>query len=243
MRGEAPTSLQEDPQINVEVEARGVTVATTSRTPPREWWKKGTLPSPVLNPNPLYLIVSLVSVAEVEVDNVTTRALLDTGTTTNVMTLAYAKKLGLEPKPIMNLMKRKVTFSGVGNSCAVLKGYVEFNLQVPGVSCFNQDHVALLVKDESKFAKKIPFILGTRTLDCVVENLLESEEDKLSTTWKRAKVVCSLARKFQELGCHALDDEGELELKNHANLSNKGIPDLLSHRMHSQDRISPLAPT
>ena len=52
---------------------------------------------------------------------------------------------------------------------------IEFNLQVPGVSHFNQDHVALLPKDESKFAKKIPLILESRTLDCVVENLEESK--------------------------------------------------------------------
>ena len=89
------------------------------------------------------------------------------------------KKLGLEPQPITNLMKRKVTFNGVRNSCAVPKGYVEFNLQVPGVSCFNQDHVILLVKDKLKLTKKIRLILGTRNLDCVVENLLESEEDEL----------------------------------------------------------------
>ena len=110
-------------------------------------------------------------------------------------------------------------------SCAVPKGYVKFNLQVPGLSHFNQDHVALLVKDELK----IPLILRTRTLDCVVENILESEEDKVSTTWKGAKVVCSLARKFQELGCLALTNEAELELENHKCLSNKGVPDLLSH--------------
>ena len=115
-----------------------------------------------------------------------------------------------------------------GNSCAVPKGYIEFNLQVPGVSHFNQDHVTLLVKDKL-FAKKIPLILRTRTLDCVVENLLASEEVELSNTWKRAKMVHSLGRRFQELGCHALTDEGELELKNHKCLSNKGIPDLLSH--------------
>ena len=128
-------------------------------------------------------------------------------------------------------------FNGVGNSCAVPKGYVEFNLQVLGVSHFNQDHVALLVKDESKFAKKIPLIHGTRTLDCVVENLLESEEDELSTTWKRAKVVHSLARKFQELGCHVLNDGGELELERHdACLSNKDILDLLSHKEIIQPR-------
>ena len=90
-------------------------------------------------------------------------------------------------------------------------------------------HVTLLVKDELKFAKKIPLILRTRTLDCVVENLLESEEDELSTTWKRVKVVHSLARRLQELGCHALNNEGGLEVKNHKRLSNKGIPDLLSH--------------
>ena len=183
---------------------------------------------PVLNLNPLYSIVSPVSTAKVEVNDVTTRALLDTGTTTN-MTLTHAKKLGLEPQPITNLTKRKVTFNGVRNFCAVPKGYVEFNLQVPGVSNFNQDHVTLLVKDESKFTKKIPLILETRTLDSVVENLLESEEDELSTTWKRAKVVHSLARRFQELGCHTLTDEDELELENHKCLSNKGIPDLLSH--------------
>ena len=137
-------------------------------------------------------------------------------------------------------------FSGVGNSCAVPKGYVEFNLQVLGVSHFNQDNVTLLVKDESRFTKKIPLTLGARTLDCVVENLLESEEDKLSTTWMRAKVVCSLAIKFQELGCHALNDEGELELMNHVCLFNKGVPDLLSHEeivCTPKMEYLPLAPT
>ena len=232
--------------MNIKVEARGVTVATTSRTQPTEWRKKGTLPSPVLNPNPLYSSRPYLHISEVKVDNVMTRALLDTGTTTNVMTPAYAKTLGLEPQPIMNLMNKKVTFNGVGNSCAVPKRYVKFNLQVLGVSCFNQDHVTLLVEDESKFAKMIPLILGTRTLDCMVENLLEFEEDELSTTWKRAKVVHSLARKFQELGCQAFNDEEELELINHACLSNKGITDLLSHEeivRTAKMEIFPLAPT
>ena len=63
----------------------------------------------------------------------------------------------------------------------------------------------------------------------MVENLLESEEGKLSTTWKITKVVHCLARKFQELGCHTLNDDEELELKIHKCLSNKGVPDLLSH--------------
>ena len=157
--------------MSIKVGARGATVATTSRTWPREWQKKGTLPSPVLNLNSLYY--SIVSIAEVKVNDVTTRVLLVTGATTNVMTLACAKKLGLEPQPITNLMKRKVMFNGVGNSCVVLKGYIEFNLQVLVVSHFNKDHVTLLVKDQSKFAKMIPLILGTRTLDCMVENLLE----------------------------------------------------------------------
>ena len=78
--------------------------------------------------------------------------------------------------------------------------------------------------------KKIPLILGTRTLDCVVENLLESEEDELFTTWKRVKLVHSLARKFQELGCHAFNDEEDLELESHACLSYKGVQDLLSYK-------------
>ena len=76
-----------------------MTVATTSRTQPRVQQKEGTLLSPVLNPNPLYSIVGPVSIAKVKVNNVT-------GTTTNVMTPVYATKLGLEPQPIMNLMKR-----------------------------------------------------------------------------------------------------------------------------------------
>ena len=94
VEGEAPTSPREDPQTSIKVGARGATVATTSRTWSREWWKKGTIPSPMLNSNPLYLFVGPISVAEVEVNDVTTRALLDTGTTTNVMTLVVVHRLG-----------------------------------------------------------------------------------------------------------------------------------------------------
>ena len=94
--GRAPTLPEEDPHINIEVGARGVTVATTSR----EQQKKGTLLSPVLNANALYSIVSPISVAKVEVNDVTTRALLDAGATTNIMTPAYARKLDLNLDPL-----------------------------------------------------------------------------------------------------------------------------------------------
>ena len=116
----APIPSGGDPQANIEVGARGVTVTTTSRTQPSEWQKNGALSSTVLNVNSLYSIVSPIFVAEVEVDDVTTSALLDTGATTNVMTPAYARKLGLEPQPSMDLTRRKFTFNGEGNSCAVL---------------------------------------------------------------------------------------------------------------------------
>ena len=46
-----------------------MTVATTSGTQPQEWWKKGALLSPMLNLNPLYSIVSPISVAKVEVND------------------------------------------------------------------------------------------------------------------------------------------------------------------------------
>ena len=53
----------------------------------------------------------------------------------------------------------------------------------------DEDQIALVVLDESKFAEWIPIILGTPTISCVVNVMKEREIDALAMPWANAKVA------------------------------------------------------
>ena len=53
-------------------------------------------------------------------------------------------------------------------------------VQVDRVQGYDEDQIALVVPDESKFAEWIPIILGTPTISCVVNVMKEREIDALA---------------------------------------------------------------
>ena len=57
------------------------------------------------------------------------------------------------------------------------------------VQDYDEDQVALVVLDESKFAEWIPVILGTPTISCIVNVMKEREIDDLAMPWANARVA------------------------------------------------------
>ena len=68
-----------------------------------------------------------------------------------------------------------------------LSGYVEYNFQIPGISSYNSDQVALVAEDNTPFSREVPLTIGTKTEDTILEALKEGGIEMLDSIWKRVK--------------------------------------------------------
>ena len=75
---------------------------------------------------------------------------------------------------------------------------MEFNLKIPWVSDYNMDRLALLSKDNPNYSKRVPVVLGTKTLDSIMYAMKEGEMELLDKVWRQTKNQRSFA-KLQEL--------------------------------------------
>ena len=61
---------------------------------------------------------------------------------------------------------------------------MEFNLIIPGVSDYNIDRLALLSKDDSNYSKRVPVVLGTKTLDSIMYAMKDGKMKLLNEVWR-----------------------------------------------------------
>ena len=57
-----------------------------------------------------------------------------------------------------------------------------------GVQGYNEDQIALVVRYLLNFMERIPIILGTPTISCIINVMKEKERDALATPWANARV-------------------------------------------------------
>ena len=95
--------------------------------------------------------------------------------------------------PITDLMGSKVACVGLGNTYTRPLGYIEIWVQVDGVRGYDEDQIALVIPDFSKFAARVPVILGMSTIGQVVNVMREAEMDTLAMLWANARVAHLLA--------------------------------------------------
>ena len=58
-------------------------------------------------------------------------------------------------------------------------GYIIIQVQVDGVQGYDEDKIALVIPDLSDFMARVPVILGTPTISCIVNVIKEKEIDAL----------------------------------------------------------------
>ena len=115
-------------------------------------------------------------------------ALLDNGMQINTIMPSYVKSHSLEMGLITNLIGGRVACVGLGNAYTQPLGYIIVQVQVHGVQDYNEDQIALVVPDLSNFMERIPIILGTPTISCIINVMKEREIDALATPWANARV-------------------------------------------------------
>ena len=71
--------------------------------------------------------------ADVIIDDAEACALLDSGATADLMTLAYAEARNFDIRPMMELSDHFMNLRLVAGFKTTLSSYVENNLQIPGI--------------------------------------------------------------------------------------------------------------
>ena len=60
--------------------------------------------------------------------------------------------------------------------------------------------MALVAEDNTPFSKEVPFTIGMKTEDTILEALKEGEIEMLDSVWKRVKNNQSLSKLQEEVG-------------------------------------------
>ena len=119
--------------------------------------------------------------------------LLDNGVQTNTIMPGFVKSHSFEIGPLSHLVSRHVTCVGLGNALTWPMGYVIIWVQVDGVQGYDEDQIALVIPYLLNFAAKVPIILRTPMISCIVYVIKEKEIDTLAMPWVNAQVTYLLA--------------------------------------------------
>ena len=90
-------------------------------------------------------------------------------------------------------------------------GYVIAWVQVDRVQGYDEDQIALVIPDLLNFVVRVPVILGTPKISCIVNIMKEREIDALATLWVNAHVAYLLAVQ-QTMATKVDGSAGELDL-------------------------------
>ena len=143
--------------------------------------KHDAVPLHLLNANPLAQIIGTETVVDIIIDDAEACALLDSGATIDLMTLAYAEARNFDIRPMTELSDRFVNLRLATGFKTTLSSYVEYNLKIPGISSYNSDQVALVAEDNTPFSKEVPLTIGKKTEDTILEVLREGEIEILGS--------------------------------------------------------------
>ena len=107
----------------------------------------------------------------------------------NLVTLEFVKQKGLDVGSIqdINNHNRFIPINSHGENITEPLGYGIIQVQIPYVPSYNEEQVALVVKDPSSFARRCPVILGTPTINWDVWSMKESEMANAPEEWQKAK--------------------------------------------------------
>ena len=154
----------------------------------------------MLNADPLGQIIGTETIADIIINDVEACVLLDSRATADLMTLAYAEARNFDIRLMIELSNRFINLRLTARFKTTLSGYVEYSLQILGISPYNSDQVALVAVDNMPFSREVLLTIGTKTEDTTLEALKEGEIKILDTVWKRVKNNRSRSKLQEEVG-------------------------------------------
>ena len=116
----------------------------------------------------------------------------------NTVTPSFVKRHGLEVGSIddLNRHRGRIPVSCSGGYYTESLGYVLIQVQLPGIPWYDEEQVALVIRDGSEFSRWVPFIVGTPIIDHVIQALKETEMETAPEEWQEARVAHEYANGF-----------------------------------------------
>ena len=131
----------------------------------------------------------LANIGMAILDGHLTTVFVDSGARMNCVTPEFMKARGLVVGLIQDLNNHsgRIPINGAGGKRTEPLGYVMIRVQIPQVSSYDEDQVALIVEDPSIFSRRCPVILRTLTIFRAVQAMKESEMHNLEPAWQYAR--------------------------------------------------------
>ena len=138
------------------------------------------------------------NIGQVLVDGQLVTALIDNGARMNTVTPSFVRQCSLEVGSIndLNQHRGRIPVSCSGGYYTEPLGYVLIRVQFPGISSYDEQQVALVIRDGSEFSRQVPFIVGTPIIDRVIRTLKESKMETAPEEWQRAQVAHECTNQF-----------------------------------------------
>ena len=114
-------------------------------------------------------------------DGQETIALNDSGAQVSSVRSQFCEELAMEIQPLGWLLE----LEGTGGSAIPYLGFVEVNLKIPGISCYNED-VLLLVIPTTTYFKMVLVVVGSKIIDRALGLITKGELEKATMTRRQA---------------------------------------------------------
>ena len=157
-----------------------------------------------MNPDPIAQLVGHFNEVPVVIDRPEVTALIDLGAQVLSVSTQFCKDLALPIQPLGWLLESE----GTGGAAIPYLGFVEVNLQIPGIRNYNED-VLLLVIPTMAYSKMVPVMVGSKIIDKALSLMIVGELAETTMTWKRTHFEVVMLGSLQ-LSCSS---SGESEMK------------------------------
>ena len=138
-------------------------------------------PIPFLNPDPVAHLVGCANEAPVVIDGCEVTALIDSGAQVSNISAQLCKDLDLKIQPLGLLLE----LEGTGGAAIPYLGFVEVNLQIPGIRGYNED-VLLLAIPTTAYAEGVLVMVGSKIIDRALSCMTVGELAQATATWQQA---------------------------------------------------------
>ena len=129
--------------------------------------------------------------------------LVDNGARVNSVTPAYVHEHKLGVRPIseldhtLNSFQDRIPLVGLGGGWVEPLGFTLMRVQIEDMPHYDEQQVIFVLDDPRGFSTGIPVILGTPTINRVVQTMKETEMHSAPTEWQTARVAYEWAQGFQ----------------------------------------------
>ena len=95
-------------------------------------------------------------------------ALADSGSQVNMITPTLVQQYGFPILPFEDPVDYPLNLVGLGGKRTSPLGFIILCMQVWGITGYDKDAVFLVVPDESDFGQRVPLVIGTCTIDRII---------------------------------------------------------------------------